>query len=172
MDIVLTCVINCPSRWSLFTIHLWFALCVDHLSIIPTERRVGYSNDSHLCGHGQQRGDAQGNSSRNRSTVQPERDLEDFLFLYLWLTDEISKLWCLLMLAISHPWDNDEHARRDVDGEQIIGELPLENHQDLNKNVPFDFLVQEQKLSNQRNGKKKNQTLRQLYSPVLVTVLQ
>ena len=33
---------------------------------------------SHLCGHGQQRGDAQGNSSRNRPTVQPERDLEDF----------------------------------------------------------------------------------------------
>ena len=35
---------------------------------------------AHLCGHGQQRGDAQGNPSRNRPTVQPERDLEDFYY--------------------------------------------------------------------------------------------
>ena len=25
-----------------------------------------------------------------------------------------------------HPWDNDEHAAGDVDGDQVVGELTLE----------------------------------------------
>ena len=83
MDMVLAYVVNCPSRRSLFTIHLSLAVYVDHLS-----RETGTAMYSHLCGHGQQRGDAQGNSSRNRPTVQPERDLEHF---YSYIYDLLTK---------------------------------------------------------------------------------
>ena len=53
----------------------------------------------HLCGHGEQRGDAQRHAGRHRLGVQPEVD----------------------------PGHDDEHAARHVDRDQVVGELSLEH---------------------------------------------
>ena len=50
-----------------------------------------------LCGHGEQGGDAQGDPGGDSVGVQPEAD----------------------------PGDDDEHAAGHVDGQQVVGELPL-----------------------------------------------
>ena len=52
-----------------------------------------------LRGHGEQRGDAQRHAGRHRLGVEPEVD----------------------------PGDDDEHAARHVDRDQVVGELPLEH---------------------------------------------
>ena len=57
----------------------------------------------HLCGHGEQRGDAQRHAGRHRLGVQPEVD----------------------------PGHDDEHAGGHVDGEEVVGELPLEHQHHL-----------------------------------------
>ena len=51
-----------------------------------------------LCGHGEQGGDAEGDPGGDSVGVQPEAD----------------------------PGDDDEHAAGHVDGQQVVGELPLE----------------------------------------------
>ena len=50
-----------------------------------------------LCGHGEQGGDAEGDPGGDSVGVQPEAD----------------------------PGDDDEHAAGHVDGQQVVGELPL-----------------------------------------------
>ena len=50
-----------------------------------------------LGGHGQQRGHPEGHAGRDRVGVQPEAD----------------------------PGHDDQHAARDVDCQQVVGELPL-----------------------------------------------
>ena len=52
-----------------------------------------------LGGHGEEGGDAQGDPGRDGVLVQPEGD----------------------------PGDDDQHAAGDVDGDEIVGELPLED---------------------------------------------
>ena len=52
-----------------------------------------------LGGHGEQRGHPQGHPGGHRVGVQPEAD----------------------------PGHDDQHAARDVDGDQVVGELPLED---------------------------------------------
>ena len=52
-----------------------------------------------LGGHGEQRGHPQGHPGGDGVLVQPEAD----------------------------PGHDDQHAARDVDGDQVVGELPLED---------------------------------------------
>ena len=93
--------------------------------------------DPYLSWHCKQRGDPQGDSGGHWPTVQPERDLgangkKSFshnrrpVKIYICL---IKKL--IMISKRPHPWNNDKHARGDVYGEEVVGELSLENHQDL-----------------------------------------
>ncbi len=62
------------------------------------DRRQRVVDGRGLGGHGEQGCDPEGDPRRHRVGVQPEAD----------------------------PGDDDEHAAGDVDGEQVVGELPLE----------------------------------------------
>ena len=60
-----------------------------------------------LGGHGEEGGDAQGDPGRDGVLVQPEGD----------------------------PGDDDQHAGGNVDGEQVVGELALEDEDNLETTV-------------------------------------
>ena len=73
--------------------------CPDIDGLRVGDRRKLSVDAGSLGGHGEQGGDPERDSSRDRVLVEPEAD----------------------------PRDDDEHAAGDVDGDQVVGELPLED---------------------------------------------
>ena len=69
--------------------------------------RQGVVDAGGLRGHGQQSGDAEGDAGRHGVGVQPER----------------------------HPGHDDQHAARDVDLDQVVGELALEQQVHLQTRI-------------------------------------
>ena len=79
-----------------YDIKMEMAVGLPYLSISHWGKRV--TNGSSFSGHGEQGGDSQGYSCRNSFGVNPEGE----------------------------PGDNDQHAGGHVDGQHVVGELPLE----------------------------------------------
>ncbi len=73
--------------------------CPDINGLGVGDRRQLGVDARRLRGHGEQRGDAERDAGRDGVLVEPERD----------------------------PRDDDEHAARHVDGDQVVGELALED---------------------------------------------
>ena len=64
---------------------------------------MGFETETDLCWHGEQGGDAKGDSGGDWAVIKPEAD----------------------------PGHDDQHAGGDIDGEEVVGELPLEHQHHL-----------------------------------------
>ena len=88
---------------SLLSAHLFHDHSLTHLPHVygfgVCDGREGVVDGGRLGGHGQQGGDPEGDPGRNGVRIEPEAD----------------------------PGDDDQHAARHVYGDQVVGELPLEN---------------------------------------------